>query len=260
MQETVIVGEAVAGHAHELRNKIESLVKTVNTDTFTLAGYLHEAKWKQYYYGWGFNSFRDYAHSLGIKPSKAYYLARIIEVMTAVGIPREDYEKIGMAKLREISRLTPGTMTKLSNGNVVTTNSLIKHMIVNEEFELEEVVEIVQEAQGKVGEDAFVWLNINILKSARDMHVKPAIAVAKKQIGSVGTDDDGMAKDASDGAALERICQDFLSDPNNKHEGEPDHSGGLHASTQVGPEPSQSQNPDSTEETGEESGWAGQGD
>jgi hypothetical protein len=80
---------------------------------------------------------------------------------------------------------------------------------------LEDVQQAVDKLQGKTGDDAMVWLNISMKKAARDNVVLPAIEVAKLHLGTSGVDDDGKAKDASDGRAVEVICADFMSDPNN---------------------------------------------
>jgi cell division GTPase FtsZ len=83
------------------------------------------------------------------------------------------------------------------------------------DMSLEDVQQAVDKLQGKTGDDAMVWLNISMKKAARDNVVLPAIEVAKLHLGTSGVDADGKAKDASDGRAVEVICADFMSDPNN---------------------------------------------
>src|SRR5271166_3940622 len=100
-----IVGEAVAGQAAKVKKQINEIIKGVNTSTFTLAELLHEAKSKQYFLAWGHDSFIQYAKSLDLKVSKSYYLVRIVENMTAAGVTREEYEPLGIAKLRAIIEL-----------------------------------------------------------------------------------------------------------------------------------------------------------
>jgi hypothetical protein len=60
-----------------------------------------------------------------------------------------------------------------------------------------------------------VWLNVRLKKTVLDSIVKPSLVLAKRVIGSKGRDDDGMAIEASDGAALECIAASYLIDPNN---------------------------------------------
>jgi hypothetical protein len=83
---------------------------------------------------------------------------------------------------------------------------------------LEDVEKIVAQLQGKTGDNEQVWLNINVSKATRDNVIVPALSLAKNHIGTVGQDSDGVHKEASDGAALEGICADYLADPANGYE------------------------------------------
>ena len=103
----VNVGEAVAGQAAQLRKKINALIKGMNANTFDLVEGLHEMKNKKHYGTLGFGSFAEYGKSIDLKLTKVYYLAKIGEVMSACGIPRTEYEPIGIAKLRVITKLEP---------------------------------------------------------------------------------------------------------------------------------------------------------
>jgi hypothetical protein len=253
MHEQQIVGEAVAGHSHEVRMKIKALVDQMSTDNFTLAELLFEVKSKQYYSGYGFNTFKEYAASVGVKPSRAYYLARIVEVMSATGFERKQYEPLGIVKLKEITKLEPGQQSP--DGKFDHTSYIQQMVTEPDKFTTEDVISIVAEAQGKVGENKFVWWNVNMLWSVRENIIKPAIALAKKLVGTVDTDDDGMAKDASDGRALELICADFLSDPNHA---EPANHDGDHQNevTKVEPEQAQSTNAGTNTENPETDSWS----
>lgn len=209
MAEQVIVGEAVAGQASKVLKQINEIIQGVNTSTFDLMDLLHEVKTKSYYYP-AHESFGDYAKSLDLKVSKSYYLVRIKEVMNTAGVSRAEYEPVGISKLRAISRIDT-----LEPGAVEKVKALISGA---NQLDLEEVTQQVATAQGLTGDDAMVWMNITLKKAARDEVVKPALELAKKNIGSVGQDADGNAKDASDGSALEAVCADFLSDPNNNYD------------------------------------------
>lgn len=236
MHEQQIVGQAVAGKSHEVTNKILALVNTINQDNFTLAEYLHEVKSKQFFLDPAYkcNTFKEYAKLVGVKPSKAYYLARIVEVMSALGHPREVYEPVGMSKLREITKLEPGE--KSPDGKFDHT-AYINSIILNPDtYELEDVISIVAEAQGKTGENKNVWWNVSVLWSTREQVIKPAVEEAKRLCGTVGTDADGMAKDISDGRALEFICADFLSGAPNLSESTQNQGDSIDAATEVGPE------------------------
>jgi hypothetical protein len=204
--EQVIVGEAVAGQSKKVRKEIDALIKSVNASNFDLAERLWAVK-KNAWFSPDFDSFGDYAKSLDLKVSKSYYLVKIQEAMNAAGVPRDKYEQVGIAKLRSISRID------LKESDAVEK---IKALVDGAgQMDLEAVSQSVATAQGLVGDDAMVWLNITLKKAARDEVVKPALELAKKNIGTVGQDEDGNGKDASDGAALEAVCADFLSDPHN---------------------------------------------
>lgn len=220
MSDPVIVGEAVAGQATKVKKEINSLIKGMNTSEFTLAELLHEAKSKKYYLAWGYNSFMEYAKSLDLKTTKSYYLVKIVENMTAAGVPREQYEPLGIAKLRVISKLNCYD----KDGKVVEFNGLHMSDYIKEltgkagDMPLEDIETVVAQLQGKTGDDAIVWLNIAINKSARDNTVVPALNLAKQNIGTVGQDEDGNHKEASDGAALEAVAAEYLSDPANGYQ------------------------------------------
>lgn len=211
MNPPVIVGEVVAGEAAKVKKQINEIIAGVNKSTFTLAELLHKVKTNQWYSKWGHETFGQYAKSLDLKVTKSYYLVRIIEAMTLAKVPKEVYEPVGIAKLRVITKLEP---TEEYQGKPGT--AYIKAMTETaKEVELDTLKEAVDVLQGKTGDDAVVWLNVAVNKSARDNVIQPAIELAKKNIGTVGQDADGNAKDASDGRCLEIICAAFMSDAQN---------------------------------------------
>lgn len=204
-----VVGEAVAGEAAKIKKQINDIIHGVNKSTFTLAELLHEVKVKQYYAP-KFETFGQYARSLDLKVSKSYYLVRIIENMLIAGVSKETYEPVGIAKLRVISKLDP---TSDFEGKSMTT--YIKGLVETaKDVEMDTLKEAVAHLQGQTGDEARVWFNINVGKSARDNVILPAIELAKKNLGTVATVD-GEPQDASDGRALEIICAAFLADEAN---------------------------------------------
>lgn len=214
MPDTVIVGEAEAGRATQVRRTINKLISTANSSTFDLAELLFEAKSKNFYAGWGFESFSKYVKSLDFKVAKSYYLVRIVENMKAAALERAQYEPVGLAKLRIISRLKPDTEY---NGTPVSM--LIRELTLKAtDMSLEEVQFEVDTILGLTEDESMVWLNIRCKKSAREDVIKPALALAKKHLGTKPADgvegEEGQQKDESDGRALEMICANFLADPN----------------------------------------------
>ena len=218
MAEQVIVGEAVAGQAAKVLSAINKLIAGVNTSTFDLAEGLHEAKSNKYYLSLGFDTFGQYAKSLDLKVTKSYYLVRIVEVMTDAKVTRSEYEPVGIAKLRLISKLD--VLDKdgkpIEYGEGVMMGDLVKSLVKDAPtIDPEEVAQVVAKLQGKTGDDEMVWLNIAVKRIVREKTILPALTLAKLHHGSVATDAEGISKDASDGQALEDVCSDYLSDPAN---------------------------------------------
>lgn len=206
-----IVGEAEAGQASKVRKQLQSLIKGVNTSTFDIMDLLHEIKSKKYYSP-RYATFIDYAKTLDMKVTKAYYLVRIKENMLLASIHRNTYEPIGIAKLRVIASIDLiDSENKVKQDAAAKVNEIIDTATVTDAAEIKSAVDVYN---GHVGEEAFEWLNIKIKKSAKAV-VRQALDLIKAQLGSTGVDADGKSKDASDGRALELLAGDFLSDPNN---------------------------------------------
>ncbi len=215
-----IVGEAVAGEAAQTLNQVRALIKGLSSNTFDLADALCKVK-KNKWYAPKFSTFSEYAKDLDIKLSKCYYLIRITETLETVGAPRAEYESVGVAKLRAICRLD----LQDSEGNPKQYEGkpaadVIKDLIQQAPAHSPEAVdETVKKLQGLMGEDARVWQNI-CLTVAQRKKWQEAVALAKLNIGSVGKDDDGQYKDASEGMCVEVIAASYLLDENNRPEGE----------------------------------------
>lgn len=211
LEDIEIVGEAEAGRAIQVRRQINKLLAATNTSTYDLADLLWEAKSKNFFSGWGFESFAKYAKSLDIKYSRAFYLVRMVENMKAAGLERAQYEPVGLLKLRIISRLKPETEY---NGTPVTL--LIRELTLKaQQMTAEEVRHEVDTIQGLTEDESMVWINFQVKKLVRENVIKAAIALAKKHMPESQTqDNDGNYHPPSDGAALEVICANFLADPN----------------------------------------------
>jgi hypothetical protein len=206
-----IVGEVEAGRATTVRRAINKLIATSNSSTFDLMDLFHESKAKTYYHGWGFESFGKYAKSLDIKYSKAYYLVRVKSNMIAAGLEREQYEPVGMGKLRIIGRLDPETEYQGTPVSLLIRELTLKAgQMSQEEVQLE-----VDTIMGMTEDESMVWINVKVKKLARENTIKPALEKMKRHLGTVpDEDEEGQHKDASDGRALEMICANFLADPN----------------------------------------------
>jgi len=210
-----IIGQQVAGEAAKVRKELEQLISKVNTSAYDIGELLHKIKKNGYYDG--FVTFQEYVKTLQIKPRKAQYLRRIAEVMDIMEVPREKYEPLGIAKLREITSLdVNGTWTNPDTQVEISLKTFITAFIEKgEEMNLEDIKLHVQTLKGLADEDAMGWVNLYMKKMAIEQVVRPALDMAKMMIGSVGKDDEGVSKDASDGAAAEVVFVSFLNDPAN---------------------------------------------
>jgi hypothetical protein len=214
-----IVGEAVAGQAAKVTAEINAIISNVNAGTFDLIPLLHEAKSKQYYLPLGFDTFGQYAKSLDLKVTKSYYLAKIGEVMDGASITRAEYEPLGIAKLRVIARLDlydkEGKALTYNNGegDEFTRAECVQSLVsTGKDTSLEDIEKVVAKLQGKTGDDEMVWVNIVVKKVVREQVIDPALSLAKMNIGTTGTDSDGVAIEASDGRALEVLAAEYLAD------------------------------------------------
>ena len=212
--EQVIVGDVEAGRAATIKRQVSKLIKNVSASSFDLSDLLYEVKNKNYHTGYGYTSFSQYLKSLsdlGFKYSKGYYLTRIAENGAAAGLARAEYEPVGLTKLRIISRLKPaGEYNGVPLSLVIRELTLKATTMTHEEIQFE-----VDTIMGLTEDESMVWINLKVKKLGRENVIKPAIVLCKKNCPeSQLVDEDGTVIEMSDGAAVESICADYLSDPN----------------------------------------------
>jgi hypothetical protein len=212
-----IYGSAVAGESATVRRELESLIDSVNASNFDIGERLSHVFHSGFFREWGFNTFGDYTATLKIKPRKAQYLKTIVDCMKAVGVKRSTYEPLGIARLREIASLDPvADWTNPTTGEITPMKEFILGFIEQgETYPLDDLKKHVRTLKGLVGENDLVWLNFCLKRSVLDETGRPALELAKRYIGSVGKDEDGISKDASDGAAFEVLAIEYLNDPAN---------------------------------------------
>jgi hypothetical protein len=216
MHEAVIVGEAVAGESAKTRAMLVSLINSVNKSTLDIAELLAKVK-KHGYYQAEHSTFKEYTESLDIKARKAQYLTRIVECFESVGIPRTQYEKLGIAKLREISSLEyEGTYTNPVSGEKTPLKEFVTEFVSKgSDMDLDELKKHVRTLKGFVGENDIEWVNLPFTKSVLDNTIRPAAELTRANIGSVGKDDEGISKDASMASVIEVWAVEYLNDPSN---------------------------------------------
>jgi hypothetical protein len=218
VQDTVIVGAVESGERAEVQKALKRLIRQVNINTFDIAELLYKAKSKHLYTE---PTFTEFTATLGIKPRKAQYLERIAEVMTLANIPREEYEPIGIAKLRVITRLSP--LTKEGEVNTyldpVTQERvpMVDYIVgITEQAlagrDVKAIEKDVRVLLGEVGENDMTWLNIRLPRLVADGKVKEAFDKAEINIGDLGVDEEGIAKKAPDWRKLEVVCVEYVND------------------------------------------------
>ena len=210
--EQVVVGEAEAGRAASVKRAINKLISGVNQSTFDLAEKLYEVKTNQYFTAYGYESFSKFVKDLnGLKYSKGFYLTKIVALAKGAAVEREQYEPVGLTKLRAISKLS---LEGEFNG--IPMPLVVRELILKAAaMDYEQVVEEVNKILGLTEDESMVWLNFSVKKSVRDLVILPAIELAIKHLpSSQTTDDEGNHIDPSKGVAMESICANFLADPN----------------------------------------------
>jgi hypothetical protein len=210
-----IVGEIQAGEAKKIRKQLEQLIAKVNNSAFDIAILLHEIRKNGYYQEFG--TFTEYIKTLSLKPRKCQYLEKIASTMEELSIPREKYEGLGIAKLREITSLDLSQTWTNPETNEQTPVKLFVEGFIDkgQDMTLDEIKQHVKTLKGLTGEDSLIWLNFSIKQSVLDNTVRPALELGKLNIGSTGKDDDGNSFDPSDGRALEAIAAEYITNPAN---------------------------------------------
>jgi len=219
--EQVVTGETVAGRAAKVRRQLFDLSADVKASTFDMVELLCEAKSNNYPQQWGFSSVLDYGcQELGLKKRKVQYLTRIGTVCKAVGLTRQQYEPAGTSKLREITTLDPeGSYFNIAEHmNEDMAEHIVRLILDSDKMNVKQVKEEVLRLQGRVGPDRPVVRSTSYPQSVWENVIVPARELARHLLGSSGRDEEGNAKEYSDGACDEVICAAFLADLNNQPE------------------------------------------
>lgn len=218
MHEQVIVGEQVAGRAARVREKLKDLTNDVKSSTFDLADLLFEAQENNYPSQWGFASTVEYGREeLGLKKRKVQYLTRITKVCRQVGLKRERYEPSGTSKLREICSLNPdGSYWNVAEHVSEPLDEHIVRLILDsDKLNVEQVKLEVAKLKGQIGKDRRVFRSYSTDITTWTNTISTAIETARRMLGSKGRDEEGNAREYSEGECYECICASFNADPNN---------------------------------------------
>jgi hypothetical protein len=212
-----IHGEVVAGRATKVRKALMDLSADVKASTFDMAELLFEAQEHNYPAEWGYASTLEYgAKELGLKERKVQYLTHIVKVCRTVGLTRKQYEPAGISKLREITTLDPnGTCwNQTTHANEELDDHIVRLILDHDKMTVDQTKMEVARLKGQIGKDRRVvrsyatdittWTNV----------ISAAIGKARNFLGSKGRDDEGNAKEYSEGECYECICAAFNADPN----------------------------------------------
>lgn len=220
MEEITITGEQIAGQSAAARKALESLIANIDKSTYDVAELLVTVK-KNYFYQPEFDTFKEYTDSLKIKARKVQYLTKIVETYESVGVPRIQYEPLGIARNREITSLEPGeTWTNPENGEVIPIKTFIlgfveKDPATGDYYDLKKIQNHVRTLKGKTGADDIEWVNIPFIRADKELIIDPALEQTRALIGSVGKDEEGVSKDASTASCIKQWAVEFMNDPNN---------------------------------------------
>lgn len=217
MSSPAIYGEAVAGRAAKVRKTLKDLSADVKKHTFDMAELLYEAQENNYPSAWGFSSLLDYAaKELGLKERKAQYLTRTVKVCRAVGLKRSEYEPAGTSKLREITTLDPNGswFNVVEHRNEDLDEHIVRLILDHDKFTVDQIKLEVAKLKGQVGKDRRVLRSYSTDITTWTEVIDKAIEKARAFLGSKDRDDEGNAREYSEGECYECICAAFNNDPN----------------------------------------------
>lgn len=238
MSDSVAIhGEQISGRAAAVQRTLVALSAHLNVNEFDIAELLYEAQENNYCHDWGFPSLPEFAEKkLGMKKRRAQYLARVVRVTRAVGLTRKACEHVHTSKLREITRLNPkgSYFNKEKHENEPLDEHIVQLILNADEMTVKQIKAEVARLMGQVGPDARVVRNYSTTQSAWDNVFVPAMERIRRKLGSEQRDDEGQAKEYSDGVVFEMAMAEILSDPNFEEPMElPEEIAGLVAEPEV---------------------------
>jgi hypothetical protein len=201
-------GEQVAGNearAAEARVRIEKLKNNLADGRWELAALFSEARAKSWHYDWGFTDFDEYIDksNFDIGSREVRYHIKINDISLQLGITRDQLKAVAISKLKEIFSLDP-------NKQAEELKALLEEAV---DLSLDQVREVVRGLKGSDPETEMTWLNIQVLRRAKEATINPALAKIKLEHGPTMGDVEGQTAEISDGRALELLCAEKLAEP-----------------------------------------------
>lgn len=209
-----------------VRQRLQQLDSTVTLNEYEQADLWAEAKENSYWSGWGFPSFPDYTKTTSdLSKREIDHRIQISLVTKLLGVGLVQKAKAKTSKLKLICSLDQNAIVTESGTGKEEKMSDIMVSLINDapNKSLKEIVEIVKRLKGETPEategldDQLTWLNLPARRDAKQ-GIMDAIDLASKLNGTTLDIMTKEEKDISIAAALEKICADFKSDPNNQVE------------------------------------------
>lgn len=207
----------------QVLERLQAIVKQQQLSTFEVAELLYTVDRNDLWAIKGHESLDDWAAKtdLDIGIREIRYLISVHKKSTAMSIPKNQLVAAKISKLKIIFQLDPtAEVVDTQTGEVESMDEIIRLLIKEAPHKtLKEIKQIVQDLlnKGKEEDEQITWLNLCILRSAKHV-VEDALELARVNAGSSYTADGQTTKEMLDSRALELICADYLSDPNNRLE------------------------------------------
>lgn len=203
-----IHGEAIAGNkarATAVRAEIDKLKTNLSNGRWELAALFSEARSKAFHFDWGYTDFDLYIDesNFDVGSREARYMIKINDLSLQLGVTRDQLNAVAMSKLKEIFSLDP-----------VKQEDEIRTLLDEAKtMSLEKVREAVRALKGGDPETEMTWLNLQVLRRAKEETILPALAKIKLEYGPTMGDVPGESAEISDGRALEYLCAEKNAEP-----------------------------------------------
>ena len=204
--------------------RLEQIARQQQMSTFDIAELLYEVKRNDLWALKKFESLEEFckASSLDLKIREVHYLIAVHAKSKLLEISKDDLVKAKISKLKVIFQLDPAVQVEdPATGDTESMADIIRRLVKEAPFKtLVEIKEIVRRLMNDLAEtpaDELTWLNLPCRRDAKEV-VTRALDMARALSGSTVDMHTHSPKDLSDAIALERICADFLADPNNQAE------------------------------------------
>lgn len=220
----VAIVEKDSRRSDEVRQRLQQLDSTVTLNAFEQGDLWAEAKANGYYTDWKFESFFDYIKASGVDLCKREIHDRITisNVSKLLGVNKTLLAKAKISKLKLICSLDPNaTVTESGTGAEEKMSEIMVGLIQDAPNKtIAEIKEIIKRLKGvpEEPESELTWMNLVVRRDAKQIVTK-AIELAAALSGTTLDAVTKEVRDISSAVALERICADFTSDPNNQLDG-----------------------------------------